>query len=67
MDYQDIEFLKNHEICIRNEYECEIYTLRGVKRFSYKFDQALHKIFSDSLSRRYTFILDDAIEKVKLK
>lgn len=67
MDYQDIEFLKNHEICIRNEYECEIYTLRGVKRFSYKFDQVLHKIFSGSLGRRYTFILDDAIEKVKLK
>lgn len=67
MDYQDIEFLKNHEICIRNEYECEIYTLRGVKRFSYKFDQELHKIFSGSLGRRYTFILDDVIEKVKLK
>ena len=67
MDYQDIEFLRNHEICIRNEHECEIYTLRGVKRFTYKFDQALHKIFSGSLGRRYTFILDGVIEKVKLK
>lgn len=67
MDYQDIEFLGNHEICIRNEYECEIYTLRGVKRFEYKFDHMLHKIFSGGIGRQYTFILDDAMQKVKLK
>ena len=67
MDYQDVEFLGNHEICIRNENECVIYTLRGVKRFSYKFDQTLHKIFSGDFGRRYTFILDGVIEKIKLK
>ena len=67
MSYQNIEFLENHEICIRNEYECEIYTLRGTKKFAYKFDDALYKIFSDGRGRRYTFVLDGVIEKVRLK
>lgn len=67
MPYQNIEFLENHEICIRDEYECEIYTLRGTRKFAYKFDNALYKIFSNGIGRRYTFILDGVIEQVKLK
>lgn len=67
MPYQNIEFLENHEICIRDEYECEIYTLRGTKKFAYKFDDALYKIFSNGRGRRYTFVLDGVIERVKLK
>lgn len=67
MSYQAIEFLDNHEICIRGEYDCEIYTLRGVRRFSYKFDRELYKIFSGGIGRRYTFILDGVMEKAKLK
>ena len=67
MPYQAIEFLNNHEICIRDEYECEIYTLRGIKRFTYKFDRELYKIFSGGIGRRYTFILDGVMEKARLK
>ena len=67
MGYTSIEFLDNHEICIRDEYECEIYTLRGVKRFAYKFDDALYKIFSGKTGKHYTFILDGIMQKVKLK
>ncbi len=67
MPYQSVEFLDNHEICIRDEYQCEIYTLRGVKKFAYKFDDALYKIFSTKSGRRYTFILDGILQKVKLK
>lgn len=67
MPYRNIEFLDNHEICIRNEYQCEIYTLRGTKKFAYKFDDALYKIFSNGKGRRYTFILDGVMEKVRLK
>lgn len=67
MAYQDIGFLENHEICIRDAYACEIYTLRGVKKFTYKFDDALYGVFSDGMNRRYTFILDGIMKKVKLK
>lgn len=67
MSYQHIELLENHEICIQDEYNCEIYTLRGVKRFSYKFDDALYKVFSGGTGRSYAFILDGVMEKVRLK
>lgn len=67
MSYRDIEFLENHEICIRNENECQIYTLRGVKKFTYEFDDTLYKVFSGGSGRRYTFILDGKMEKVRLK
>jgi len=67
MDYRAIEFLANHEICIRNDYECKIFTLRGVEKFEYRFDNVLYKIFSGGMRTRYTFIFDGVIEKIKLK
>lgn len=67
MPYQSIDFLENHEVCIRDTHECEIYTLRGVKKFAYKFDDALYKIFSGNMGRSYIFILDGVMEKIKLK
>ena len=67
MDYQNIEFLASHEICVRNEYECEIYTMRGVHKFAYKFDDVLYRIFSGGSHNRYTFILNGVMERVKLK
>ena len=67
MPYQNIEFLGNHEICIMDECKCEIYTLRGVKRFTYTFDKKLYQVFSGKTGRRYTFIFDEVMEKIKLK
>ena len=67
MSYQTIEFLDNHEICIRDEFRCVIYTLRGIRKFAYEFENTLYRIISGSTSRRYTFILDGVMEQVKLK
>lgn len=65
--YQNIEFLKNHEICITDDTKCEIYTLRGVRKFSYTFDNPVYKILSGATDRSYTFILDGVMQKVRLK
>lgn len=67
LDYDTVEFLANNEICIRNEKECQIYNTYGVKHFAYKFDSPLYKIISGASSREYTFILEDTVEKVRLK
>lgn len=67
LDYDTIEFLANNEICIRNEKECLIYNTYGVKHFAQTFDSPLIKIISGASSRYYTFILEDTVEKVKLK
>lgn len=65
MDYEAIEFLKNDEICIRNNLECEIYTLRGIRRFHCNFGEDIYKIIHIR-GRQYIFLMSDTTEKVKL-
>lgn len=67
LDYDTVEFLANNEICIRNERECQIYNTYGVKHFDCKFDDPLYKIISGASNLEYTFILEDTVEKVRIK
>lgn len=67
MAYQNIELLDNHEICITKDNTCMIYTLRGIKKFAYAFDENICKILSGQTSQTYTFIRQGVMEKVKLK
>lgn len=67
LDYDRIEFLSNSEICIRNENACDIYTIRGIYKFHYEFDQELYQILPGGMGLNYTFVLNDATEKVRLK
>ncbi len=67
MSYQPIEFLENHQVCILDDTRCVIYTLRGVKKFAYTFDMPVYKVLSGKTDWKYTFILDGAMDEVKLK
>lgn len=67
MEYTDIEFLSNNEICIRNENTCDIYTIRGIYKFHHEFEETLCKIIPGSSGLNYTLVLEDATEKVRLK
>ena len=67
LEYTQIEFLSNNEVCVRNENICDIYTLRGVYKFHYEFDQALYRVLPGVSSLNYTFVLNDVTEKVRLK
>lgn len=66
MEYEKIEFLGNDEICIRNNLECSIYTLRGTKRFHYNFEKDLCKVIH-TRGRQYLFLMSGTTERVKLK
>lgn len=66
LEYSRIEFLSNNEICIRNETACDIYTIRGIYKFHYEFDQELYEILPGG-GLNYTFVLSDATEKIRLK
>lgn len=66
-EYDKIEFLSNNEICVRSENVCDIYTIRGVYKFHYEFDQSLHYILPGGTGLNYTLVLGDATEKVRLK
>lgn len=67
MEYTDIEFLSNNEICIRNENTCDIYTIRGIYKFHHEFEETVYKIIPGGSGLNYTFVLEDATEKVRLK
>lgn len=67
MEYTDVEFLSNHEICVRNENICDIYTIHGIYKFHHEFEEKLYKIISGSSNLNYTLVLENTTEKVRLK
>lgn len=65
--YDQIEFLDNNEICVRDNYSCELFTIHSIRKFSYTFDKELYKILSGSDRQSYTFVLSGEIEEVRLR
>jgi len=65
--YHKAEFLSNNEICLLNDDECTIYTLRGVKKYHESLETSIYQIIPQNTSRRYLFILEGETDKVKLK
>ncbi|MBQ2283359.1 MAG: hypothetical protein II250_04180 [Agathobacter sp.] len=65
--YDAICFLDNNEICVKNQYECELFTIHSIKKFSYRFDTKLMDILSNGNGQDYIFLFDEAIEEVHLK
>lgn len=66
-EYTEIGFLSNNEVCILNEHSCDIYTVRGIYKFHYDFDEELYKVISGGTGLNYTIILENSTEKVRLK
>ena len=65
--YDHIRFLGNHEICVTNDIECEIYTIHSIKKFAYQFDKKICEILSQGQGRNYTFVFDSEINEVRLQ
>lgn len=65
--YQNIRFLDNHEICLFDENQCVIYTLGGLEKFRYEFEQNICEILHVKGYRRYAFVLQDRTQEVRLK
>ena len=66
-EYSNINFLSNNEVCITSDYSCDIYTVRGIYKFHYDFDDRLYKIISGGTGLNYTVILEGTSEKIRLK
>ena len=67
MEYDSIQFLSNNEICILNDTMCDLYTLRGVYKFHYDFDEGICQVIPGKTNLNYTFVLSGATERVRLK
>lgn len=65
--YSRIEFLNNNEICVRDEYQCELFTIHSIRKFAYTFDKPLYKILSEAGNQNYTFVLEGETDEVRLR
>lgn len=65
--YNRIEFLDNNEICVRDAYHCELYTIHSIRKFSYTFDNELYKVLSGNDNQTYTFVMKGERDEVRLQ
>jgi uncharacterized protein YkuJ len=65
--YEQIEFLDNNEICVRDAYNCDIFTIHSICKFSYTFERELYKILSGADTQSYTIVLDGEIDEIRLQ
>ncbi len=67
VDYREIEFLENDEVCVLGEKECAIYTLRGVEKFHAEFSRDIRKVLFAGGVRDYIFLMEKETQEVRLK
>jgi hypothetical protein len=65
--YDKIEFLENNEICVRDAYSCDLFTIHSIHKFTYTFEKDLYQILSGTDPQSYTFVLDGEIDEVRLR
>lgn len=65
--YNRIELLDNNEICVRDDYNCELFTVHSIRKFRYTFDRQLYNVLSGSDGQNYTLVLNGEIEEVRLQ
>lgn len=66
-EYDTIQFMSNNEICILTDTMCNIYTLRGVFKFQYEFEEGIYQVIPGGIKLNYTLVLGDATERIRLK
>lgn len=65
--YQNVEFLSNDEICMYNDQECAIYTMGGLRKFHYEFDDDIYKVLHAGGWRKYILIREKETDRVRFK
>ena len=66
-DYTRVDILANGELCIIGESSCEIFSVRGIRKFQYDFQEHLYLILSGKMQTNYTILLEGETQKVKLR
>lgn len=67
MEYDSIQFMSNNEICILTDITCDLYTLRGVYKFHYEFEEGICQVIPGGTDLNYIFVLSNATERIRLK
>lgn len=67
MSYEQIYFLKNHEVCVQDENKCAIYTTRGIKKFEGQFESNIYYIIKGMGIRDYTALLEGSTQQIRCR
>ena len=65
--FEEIHFLDNHEICLTSSSMAAVYTMGGLKKFYYEFDEPLYYVMHVSGYRNYAFVMEGKTEMVRFK
>ncbi|MCR5272867.1 MAG: DUF5711 family protein [Lachnospiraceae bacterium] len=65
--FEKVYFLQNHEICMLSDSRAYIYTLKGITKFYYNFDDMIYYIFSGTGWLDYSLVLKGFTENIILK
>lgn len=65
--YDSIFFMENNEICVKDDSNCELFTVHSIKKFQSEFDHKLQYIVPMGGSQNYVFIFEDEILEVRLR
>ena len=65
--YTDISFMSNDEILLSNGVDVSIYTLTGIEKFKYTFDEQIYNILPGDGSKRYIFIKEGKTDMVRFR
>jgi hypothetical protein len=66
MDYENFEFAEKNVI-MYNDLNCQIISLKGIKKFGHTFEEEIKSIIPLEDSRTYLLMTNSAIEKIRLK
>ncbi len=67
MEYVGVELLSSNEVCVYNRNVCDIYTIHGIFKFHYEFEDEFYKVIPGRSGLNYTFILNGITEQARLK
>ena len=67
INYEQIYFMANHEICVQNEKQCEIYTLHGIRKFKTDVEKNLFYVLDRKGVRNYLFLLEGETQQIRCK
>ncbi len=64
--YDSIGFLDNHELCLLSSSECSLFTLGGLEKFSYEFEEEIIGFFHAGGFRNYVVLKENSTERIRL-
>jgi len=65
--FEEIQFLDNHEICLTSNSMAALYTMGGLEKFYYEFNEPLYHMMHIKGYRNYAFVVEGKTQQVRFR